>query len=58
MLEATNITTISTTQSDIAADLDAFSNTPWLISAYMVRSLITNEHCQQPLIFVVVDFRR
>lgn len=33
---ATNITTVSTTQSDIAADLDAFSNTPWLTSAYMV----------------------
>lgn len=35
-IQATNITTVSTTQSDIAADLDAFSNTPWLTSAYMI----------------------
>lgn len=35
---ATNITSVSTTQSDIAADLDAFSNTPWLTSSYMVCS--------------------
>lgn len=34
--KGTNITTITTTQSDIAADLDSFSSMPWLISSYMV----------------------
>lgn len=33
---ATNVSMISTTQSDIATDLDAFSETIWFTAAYLV----------------------
>ncbi|KAI6883809.1 hypothetical protein KC318_g15966, partial [Hortaea werneckii] len=35
-LQATNISLITTTQSRIAADLDAFDKTSWFTSAYLI----------------------
>ena len=35
-LQATNISLLTTTQSDIAADLDAFEKTSWFTSAYLI----------------------
>ncbi|KAL2006939.1 hypothetical protein VTN00DRAFT_9607 [Thermoascus crustaceus] len=35
-IQATNISMISTTQSDIAADLDAFSEATWFTAAYLI----------------------
>jgi hypothetical protein len=36
---ATNMSMMTTAQSDIAADLDAFSETTWFNSAYLVYSM-------------------
>ena len=35
-LQATNISLLTTTQSDIAGDLDAFEKTSWFTSAYLI----------------------
>lgn len=58
MVIATNISMMTTTQSAIAADLDAFGETTWFTASYMVRGVYQFLKYLQGLMVWMVDLHR